>query len=58
MYSIFSGGGENANLGKLPDILAIKVARNSDIGLTYGFTRSAQVRADRLLSPEDRVLLM
>ena len=41
----------------IPDILAITVARNSDIGLTYGFTRSAQVRADRLLSPEDRVLL-
>ena len=42
----------------IPAILAITVARNSDIGLVCGFTRSAQVKADRLLRPEDRVLLI
>ena len=40
----------------LPASFAMTVALNSDMGLTWGFTRSAQNRADRLLRPDDRVL--
>lgn len=40
----------------LPDVFAMTVALNSDIGLVCGLTKSCHTSADILLNPDDNVL--